>query len=129
MAHVYIGIAMKGSRHGDLSKLKIDKFSRIKAVNFPPGIDLGIENSRTPEVLIHFISAPADVLDFVESSRKTKLPQENRVIMVYRKGNKALNRDTIISPFRNGTYADFKLKPPMLCALSDSLSAFVFQKV
>jgi hypothetical protein len=48
--------------------------------------------------------------------------------MVYRKGNKALNRDTIIAPFRDGTYADFKLKPPMLCALSDSLSAFVLQK-
>jgi hypothetical protein len=120
---------VKGSRQVDLSKLRIDRFSRIKAVNFPPGIDLGIENSRTPEVLIHFISAPSDVLSFVESSRKTKLPQENRVIMVYRKGNKALNRDTIISPFRNGTYAGFKLKPPMLCALSDALSAFVLQKV
>ena len=120
---------MKNSGQVDLSRLKIDKFARIRAVNFPPEIDLGIENSQAPEVLIHFITDPADVGSFVESSRKTKLPPDNRVIMVYRKGNKSLNRDTIIGPFRDGTYADFKLKPPMLCTLSASLSAFVLQKI
>ena len=42
--------------------------------------------------------------------------------MVDRKGNKVLNRDTIIGPFRDGTYAGFKLTPPMLRARSRTSS-------
>ncbi len=113
----------------DLSKLKLGKLSSIKAVNFPADIDLGTAGSRTPEVFLYFIAKPDDVGRFVELCRKTKLPEDNRVVMIYRKGNKALNRDTIIAPFRQGSYKDFKLKAPMLCALDDTLSAFVLQKV
>jgi hypothetical protein len=117
------------SERVDLSKLRIDRFSKIKAVNFPVDIDLGFANVRTPEVLIYFVAEPADVGNFVEASRKTKLPEDNRVIMVYQKGNKSLNRDSIITLFRDGAYPDFRLKAPMLCALSNRLSAFVLQKV
>ena len=113
----------------DLSKLKLGKLSSIKAVNFPADIEVGLESARTPEVLLYFVAKPEDTARFVEICRKTKLPEDNRVVMVYRKGNKALNRDTIIAPFRQGTYKDFKLKPPMLCSVSDELSAFVMQKV
>jgi hypothetical protein len=49
--------------------------------------------------------------------------------MIHQKGNKTVNRDVIIAPFRKGLYKDFKLKEPMLCSLSDSLSAFVMQKI
>ncbi len=113
----------------DLSKLKLGKLSNLRAVNFPADIDLGFENSRAPGVLLYFIAKSDDIGDFVELCLRTKLPEDNRVVMVYRKGNKALNRDTIIAPFRQGTHKGFKLKPPMLCALSDTLSAFVLQKV
>ena len=113
----------------DLSKLKIDKFSRIRAVNFPDDIDPGFENANTPEVLMYFIAETSDVSAFVGSCTKARLPPDNRVIMVYRKGNKSLNRITIIAPFRRGDYPGFRLKAPMLCALSSSLSAFVLQKV
>ena len=113
----------------DLSKLKLGKLSSLKAVNFPADIDLGIENSRAPEVLLYFVAKPQDVSSFVDLCLRTRLPDDNRVVMIYRKGNKALNRDTIIAPFRGGTHKEFKLKPPMLCALSETLSAFVMQKV
>jgi selenophosphate synthetase-related protein len=113
----------------DLSKLKLGKLSSIKSVNFPADIDIGSQNSRAPDVLLYFIAKPEDVGTFVTLCRKTKLPTDNRVVMVYRKGNKELNRDTIIAPFRQGRHTDFKLKPPMLCALSETLSAFVLQKV
>jgi hypothetical protein len=119
---------MKASGRVELSKLKIDKFTKIATVNFPADVDLRLRSSSSPEVLIHFIGDPADIAAFVASCRKAKLPQDNRVIMVFRKGNKALNRDTIIGPFRDGTYPGFKLTPPMLCALSDTLSAFVLRR-
>ncbi len=112
----------------DLSKLKIGKFTKVTTINFPKGIEFGLESSRTPEVIIYFIAEPADVERFVETCRKAALPEDNRVIMVYRKGVKSLNRDIIITPFRDGAYADFKLKAPMLCSLSDSLSAFVMRR-
>ena len=113
----------------DLKKLKLGKLTKLSAMNFPPGIDPGVTSSRAPEVLLYFISKPGDVERFVETCRKLGLPQDNRVVMIYQKGNKDLNRDTIIGPFREGRYKDLKLKAPMLCALSDSLSAFVMQKV
>ena len=113
----------------DLSKLKLGKLTKLSAVNFPPDIDPGVASSKTPEALIYFISKPGDVERFVETCRKVDLPRDNRVVMIYQKGNKNLNRDTIIAPFRKGLYQDLKLKAPMLCSLSDGLSAFVMQKV
>ena len=113
----------------DLSKLKLGKLTKISAVNFPAHIDPGLTSAKTPEVLLYFIAKQGDVERFVETCRKLDLPRDNRVVMIYQKGNKGLNRDTIIGPFREGRYKDLKLKAPMLCALSDSLSAFVMQKV
>ena len=113
----------------DLAKLKLGKLTKISALNFPPDIDPGVTTSKAPEVLLYFIAKPGDVERFVETCRRLDLPRENRVVMIYRKGNKSLNRDMIIGPFREGRYKDLKLKAPMLCALSDSLSAFVMQKV
>ena len=113
----------------DLAKLKLGKLSRIKAINFPKDIDLGVKNSPTPEVIIYFISEIKDIEAFVNVCIDAKLPVDNRTVMVYRKGNKLLNRDTLISPFKAGKYKEFELRPPMLCSLSESLSAFVMQKV
>lgn len=113
----------------DLTKLKLGKLTKMSVLNFPADIDPGVTTSKAPEVLLYFISRPGDVERFVQTCRKLKLPRDNRVVMIYRKGNKDLNRDTIIGPFRAGHYKDLKLKAPMLCALSDSLSAFVMQKV
>ena len=47
---------------------------------------------------------PEDIDRFVVLCWKTKLPGDNRVVMVCRKGNKASNRDTIIAPVRDGRY-------------------------
>ncbi len=40
----------------DLSKLKLGKLTKIKAINFPPELKLGVTASKTPEVPIYFIS-------------------------------------------------------------------------
>jgi hypothetical protein len=122
-------IEFNGGVHMDLAKLKLGKLNKIKALNFPNDIDLGVKNSPTPEVIIYFISAAKDIDAFAKACTDAKLPADNRTIMVYKKGNKLLNRDTLISPFKEGKYKEFKLKPPMLCSLSESLSAFVMQKV
>ena len=113
----------------DLSKLKLDKFKRIKVLNFPASVDLGIVSTGSCiEVIIYFINKKEDIEKFVNLCNSTALPKENRTIMVYLKGNKELNRDTIITPFRKGKYQNFKFKAPMLCSLSDKLSAFVLAK-
>ena len=113
----------------DLTKLKLGKLNRIKTMNFPNDIDLGVRNSSTPEVIIYFISEIKDIDAFVKTCMEAKLPADNRTIMVYTKGNKKLNRDALIAPFKEGKYKEFRLKAPMLCSLSESLSAFVMQKV
>jgi len=113
----------------DLSKLKLGKFKRISTMNFPKSFDLGIVSTAiNPEVIIYFINKVDDIKRFVEFCNSTRLPKDNRTIMVYQKGRKDLNRDIIITPFRNGTYHNFKFKAPMLCSLSNELSAFVLTK-
>jgi len=113
----------------NLSKLKLGKLNRYKIINFPKDIDLGVENSSKPEIIIYFISELKDVESFIKTCNDIDLPIDNRTIIVYRKNNKLVNRDTIIAPFKEGKYKNYKLKPPMLCSLSDSLSAFVMQKI
>jgi len=50
--------------------------------------------------------------------------------MVYKKGRKdGVNRDYIFMPFKENIHQGFKLKAPMLCSLSDELSACVMCKV
>ena len=82
------------------------------------------------EVLFYYIDAIADVAKFVKLCETADLAKENRVVMVFEKGRKdGVNRDSIFTPFRKGEYSGFKMKAPMLCSLSDKLSAFVQQKV
>ena len=113
----------------NLDKLKLRKLKKVQAIHFPSDIDLGAQNADEPEVIIYFISELQDGEAFVQTCMAAKLPADNRTIMVYRKGNKSLNRDTIISPFRQGEYREFRLRAPLLCSLSDELSAFVMQKI
>ncbi len=114
----------------DLSKLKLEKFKNIMLVNFPGSIDLGIASTDTnPDVVIYFVDSVRDVENFVSFCKSISLPKENRTIIMYQKGRNELNRDSIISPFKEGKYPDFKLKAPMLCSISEELSAFVLTKI
>lgn len=115
----------------DLKKLKVDQFNHFLVRNFPDEFDTGIEPSSEPiEVILFFIQQIEDVRAFSNLCSTTDLAKENRVIMVFEKGRKdGVNRDTIFTPFRTGEYSGFKMKAPMLCSLSDKLSAFVQQKV
>jgi hypothetical protein len=114
----------------DLSKLKLEKFKNIMLVNFPDSIDLGITSTDSnPEVIIYFVDNMEDIEKFVSFCKSTTLPKENRTIMIYKKGRNDLNRDSIISPFKEGKYPNFKLKAPMLCSISKELSAFVLTKI
>jgi len=113
----------------DLKKLRIGKFKNMRLVNFPKSIDLGIDTTaRNVEVIIYYIDRLDDVKKFVQLCVSTPLPKENRIIMVYRKGRKdGVNRDSIFMPF--GKDKRFALKAPMLCSISDELSACVMSRV
>jgi len=114
----------------DLKKLKLEKFRNIQIVNFPKDIDLGISTTdENVEVIVYYIQQIEDVQDFVKLAESMHLPKENRTILVYEKGRQdGVNRDSIISPFQTNRIKGFKLKQPMLCSISDKLSAFVLSK-
>jgi hypothetical protein len=114
----------------DLKKLKLEKFKNIQIVNFPKDIDLGISSTgENVEVIIYYIQQIEDVQGFVRLAESTCLPTENRTILVYEKGRQdGVNRDSIIGPFQANKIKGFKLKQPMLCSISDKLSAFVLCK-
>lgn len=113
----------------DLKKLKLARFRNIVAINFPKEFNPGFRAAtRDVEVVLYYIDSLDDVKKFVKLCTSTKLPEENRIIMVYRKGRTdGVNRDTIFKPFRKDKR--FTLKAPMLCSLSDELSACVMAKV
>ena len=113
----------------DLKKLRIEKFKNVQLVNFPKDIDLGMRSAtKDVEVIIYYIDWLDDVKKFVKLCISTKLPKENRTIMVYKKGRKdGVNRDSIFMPF--GSNKNFMLNAPMLCSISDELSACVMSKV
>lgn len=113
----------------DLKKLKLEKFKNIRSVNFPKEFDPGI-NSATKgiEVIMYYIDQLTDVGKFVKLCTSTQLPKDNRTILVYRKGRKdGVNRDSIIGPMRKDKR--FTLKAPMLCSISEELSACVMARV
>ena len=114
----------------DLKKLKLNKFKNIQAVNFPKDIDLGIASTKeNAEVIIYYIQQIGDLERCITLAHSTNLPKENRVILIYEKGRKdGVNRDSVIGPFKTKKIKGFKLKPPMLCSISDKLSAFVLSK-
>jgi hypothetical protein len=114
----------------NIQKLKIEKFQNIKLVNFPAEIDLGLKSSdEKAEVILYYINKESDIQKFVDLCQVHDLPEDNRTIMIFKKGRKdGVNRDTIILPFKNKVYTGFKFKAPMLCSLSDELSAFVLFK-
>ena len=114
----------------DLKKLKLDKFKNILAANFPKDIDLGIRSTdENVEVIIFYIQHIEDLQRFLKLADSMHLPKENRIILVYEKGRKdGVNRDSIIGPFQTKKIKGFKLKPPMLCSISNRLSAFVLSK-
>jgi hypothetical protein len=114
----------------DIKKLKLNKFKNIQVVNFPQDIDLGITSTKeNVEVIIYYIQQIADLQRCIELAHSTSLPEENRIILVYEKGRKnGVNRDSVIGPFKTKKITGLKLKPPMLCSISDKLSAFVLSK-
>jgi hypothetical protein len=114
----------------DLKKLKLDKFKNIQVVNFPKDVDLGIDSTgENVEVIIYYVQRIEDLQNFLELAEKAQLPRENRVILVYEKRRKdGVNRDAIIGPFQTKQVKGFRLRQPMLCSISDKLSAFVLSK-
>ncbi len=114
----------------DLKKLRIDKSGRFLVRNFPKHYAPDLKSvDKNVEVLFYYIDAVADVAKFVKLCETADLAKENRVVMVFEKGRKdGVNRDSIFTPFREGKYSGFKMKAPMLCSLSDKLSAFSLQK-
>lgn len=113
----------------ELKKLRLEKFKNIHVANFPREFDLGIKSAdKNIEVVLYYIDRLPDVEKFVKLCVTTALPKENRTIMVYRKGRKdGVNRDSIFLPFRKDKR--FTLKAPMLCSISDDLSACVMARV
>lgn len=113
----------------NLKKLKLDKFKNIHVVNFPKEFNPGIRSTdKDVEVIIYYIDSLDDVKKFVKLCTSTHLPEENRTIMVYKKGRKdSVNRDSIFMPFEKDKR--FTLKAPMLCSISEELSACVMGKV
>lgn len=111
----------------DLKKLKLDKFTRIQIINFPERYNLGIDSvSENPEVIIYYMDQLSDMADFIATIQSADLPKDNRVIFVYEKGRKdGVNRDTLYAPFASGEAKGFKMRQPMMCSLSEKLSAFV----
>lgn len=71
----------------NLEKLKIGQFKKIKLVNFPKDVKPGITSTKgRAEVLLYYIHTIEDVEAFVRTCQKLGLPDDNRAIMVYRKG-------------------------------------------
>ncbi len=114
-----------------LTKLKLDKFSRFSVHNFPGEFHPDLESvKKNIEVIMYYIDKIEDVADFVKLCENADLKIDNRIIMVYKKVRKdGINRDSIFSPFKNGKYKNFKMKTPMLCSLSENLSAFIQMKI
>jgi hypothetical protein len=114
----------------DIEKLKLKKFSRFALVNLPKDLDIGVKaGAADPEVVLYYVASEADVSAFVSYCWSLSLPEDNRVIMIFKKGNTAFARDQVAGPFKAGTYNGFTPKAPMLCALSDEYSAFVLIKI
>ena len=109
----------------DISKLRIDNFKKIAYVNFE---DKTCDDYDEYDVIIYKINVLEDIPAFVDYVNARKMSVENRVIMVYEKGDKIVNKNTIIKPFKENIYIDFVLKAPMLCSLDKKLSAFVLKK-
>lgn len=109
----------------DYKKLKIDTFKSIGYFNFE---DQSTEVFECYEAVIYFIKELDDVKKMVELVKTLKMVENNRVILVYKKGQPLVNRDSIIKPFKDGTYTEFKMKAPMLCSLDKTTSAFVMSK-
>jgi len=114
----------------DIKKLKIEKFTNIKTGNFPNDINVEIKSTdQDIEVILYYIDRKSDIKKFVDLCNSSDLPKENRTIMVFKKGRKdEVNRDSIILPFKNKVYTGFKFRSPLLCSISDKLSAFVLSK-
>lgn len=114
----------------DLKKLKIDKFNKYSLINFPPEYSPNLETvDENIEVILYYIDSIDDVINFVKYCDSAVLSKENHVIMVYEKERKdGVNRDSIFMSFKKGEYSGYKMKAPMLCSVSDKLSAFVQQK-
>ncbi len=114
----------------DIKKLKLDIFKNININNFPSDINLGIEStSKRIEVVLYYIDKLEDINNFIKLCDSLPLPDENRTIMVFKKGQKTgVNQNSIMGPFKEGKYPKYKLKAPMLCSLSDELTACIFRK-
>ncbi|MFQ5575038.1 MAG: hypothetical protein ACE5E0_05385, partial [Terriglobia bacterium] len=104
--------------------------SSVQTLNFPPGVDLGLDSTdQDVEVIIYYVDQTDDLKAALAAAEQADLPKENRLILVYKKGRKdGVNRDSIIGPFRSGEITGYRLKAPMLCSISSDLSACVLSR-
>lgn len=115
----------------DIHKLKLDLNSNINIQNFPQSIDLGIESAkRRLNAVIYYIAIIEDLYKAISYADSLKLTEDNRVILVFSNNkNMGVSRNKIMAPFNAGKFPKYKLKAPMICSLSDELSACVFRRV
>lgn len=112
-------------------KLRIEDASAIKCINLPDDFPFEIEASTLPiSTVLYAITEMNDLKQFVDFCSSIELPQNNRVIMLYKR-NKAdgITRKSLFTPFKDGEFPEFEFRAPMLCSLQQDWNAVVLSKV
>lgn len=103
----------------DLKELKLESLENVKVVNCPDNISLGIVSTDADvETVIYYIEKLDDVDAFVGLCSGLSLPDNNTIILLYKKGrNDGVNLESIFKPFLEKQHPNFKLKLPVLATL------------
>jgi len=108
----------------DFHKLKLDKFRTYNGFNLINDFNPPLELSENPDVYFLFVSSIQEVMASLNMVQNQKLPKDNRLFFVFKKGNKEFGRDHINNVIMR--HKSIKRKAPMLASLSKVYSVFCF---
>lgn len=109
----------------DFHKLKLEKFTTYNGINIPIDFDPGLKLDDKPEVYFMFAKNIQDLMNAINIVQNNQKHIHNRVFFVFKKGNKAFNRDHLYNVVSK--HKDMKRKAPILASLDKTYSVFCFE--
>lgn len=108
----------------DFHKLKLDKFQTYNGFNLPNDFKPPLELSDQPQVYFLFVSSISETMEALNIVQNNQIHKDNRLLFVYKKGNKDFHRDHLYNVVMR--HPNMKRKAPVLASLDTNYSVFSF---
>jgi hypothetical protein len=110
----------------DFHKLKLESYTSYKGISLPQELKPPLEETKYPQCVFAYVDSMPSLMNAINLVSNMDLPKDNRLFLVFKKGQKDFHRDHIMMIMRKAIF--FQKRAPILASLNKTYSVFTCSK-